>query len=80
MNTLGAKLVQLTMPGVADVYQGCELAGFSLVDPDNRRLVDFTRRREMLAALDAGPSGLVPSNQEAPRTCPQRASTRRNCS
>ena len=37
VNSLGAKLVQLTMPGAADVYQGCELAGFALVDPDNRR-------------------------------------------
>jgi (1->4)-alpha-D-glucan 1-alpha-D-glucosylmutase len=54
VNSLGAKLVQLTMPGVADVYQGCELAGFALVDPDNRRLVDYGRRRAMLAALDAG--------------------------
>jgi (1->4)-alpha-D-glucan 1-alpha-D-glucosylmutase len=55
VNTLGAKLVQLTMPGVADVYQGCELAGLSLVDPDNRRPVDYPRRRRLLAALRAGP-------------------------
>ena len=41
VNSLGAKLVQLTMPGVPDVYQGCELTGLSLVDPDNRRPVDF---------------------------------------
>jgi len=53
-NSLGAKLVQLTMPGVPDVYQGCELAGLSLVDPDNRRPVDFARRRQLLAALDEG--------------------------
>jgi (1->4)-alpha-D-glucan 1-alpha-D-glucosylmutase len=53
-NSLGMKLVQLTMPGVADVYQGCELTGRSLVDPDNRRPVDFGRRRELLAALAAG--------------------------
>ncbi len=53
-NSLGAKLVQLTMPGVPDVYQGCELAGLSLVDPDNRRPVDFARRRSLLADLDAG--------------------------
>jgi (1->4)-alpha-D-glucan 1-alpha-D-glucosylmutase len=53
-NSLGAKLVQLTMAGVPDVYQGCELAGLSLVDPDNRRDVDFSRRRAMLADLDAG--------------------------
>jgi (1->4)-alpha-D-glucan 1-alpha-D-glucosylmutase len=53
-NSLGAKLVQLTMPGAADVYQGCELAGFALVDPDNRRLVDYARRRALLTAQDAG--------------------------
>lgn len=53
-NSLGAKLVQLTMPGVPDVYQGCDLAGLSLVDPDNRRPVDFGRRRALLAELDAG--------------------------
>ena len=54
VNSLGAKLVQLTMPGVADVYQGCELAGFALVDPDNRRMVDYGRRRTMLTAQDTG--------------------------
>jgi (1->4)-alpha-D-glucan 1-alpha-D-glucosylmutase len=59
VNTLGAKLVQLTMPGVADVYQGCELTGLSLVDPDNRRPVDFGRRRRLLAALQAGPDQVV---------------------
>ncbi|MCW2933753.1 MAG: malto-oligosyltrehalose synthase [Actinomycetia bacterium] len=52
--SLGAKLVQLTMPGVPDVYQGCELGGLSLVDPDNRRSLDFTRRWRMLAGLDSG--------------------------
>jgi (1->4)-alpha-D-glucan 1-alpha-D-glucosylmutase len=50
-NSLGAKLVQLTMPGAADTYQGCELAGFSLVDPDNRRPVDYGRRRRLCDAL-----------------------------
>jgi (1->4)-alpha-D-glucan 1-alpha-D-glucosylmutase len=40
------------MPGVPDVYQGCELAGLALVDPDNRRPVDFGRRQSMLADLD----------------------------
>jgi len=56
VNSLGAKLVQLTMPGVADVYQGCELTGFSLVDPDNRGPVDFALRRRMLAESEAGPA------------------------
>jgi (1->4)-alpha-D-glucan 1-alpha-D-glucosylmutase len=51
---LGQKLVQLTMPGVPDVYQGTELVDLSLVDPDNRRPVDVGRRRSLLAALDAG--------------------------
>jgi (1->4)-alpha-D-glucan 1-alpha-D-glucosylmutase len=53
-NSLGAKLVQLTMPGVPDIYQGCELAGLALVDPDNRRPVDFNRRKDLLTALEAG--------------------------
>jgi (1->4)-alpha-D-glucan 1-alpha-D-glucosylmutase len=43
------------MPGVADVYQGCELTGLSLVDPDNRRPVDYQRRQRLLTALDANP-------------------------
>ncbi|RJQ72768.1 malto-oligosyltrehalose synthase [Pseudonocardiaceae bacterium YIM PH 21723] len=53
-NSLGQKLVQLTMPGVPDVYQGTELWDHSLVDPDNRRDVDFARRRELLTAIDDG--------------------------
>ncbi|HEU4808227.1 MAG TPA: malto-oligosyltrehalose synthase, partial [Homoserinimonas sp.] len=53
-NSLSAKLLQLTMPGVPDVYQGSELWEFSLVDPDNRRPVDFEERRQLLARLDSG--------------------------
>jgi (1->4)-alpha-D-glucan 1-alpha-D-glucosylmutase len=52
-NALGQKLVQLTMPGVPDVYQGTEGWDDSLVDPDNRRPVDFARLRALLADLDA---------------------------
>ncbi|MBB5789346.1 malto-oligosyltrehalose synthase [Jiangella mangrovi] len=48
-NALGQKLVQLTMPGVPDVYQGTEGWDDSLVDPDNRRPVDFARLRALLA-------------------------------
>ena len=48
-NALGQKLVQLTMPGIPDVYQGTELWEDSLVDPDNRRPVDFGVRARMLA-------------------------------
>ncbi|BCW72264.1 malto-oligosyltrehalose synthase [Arthrobacter sp. NicSoilB8] len=54
VNALGAKLVQLTMPGVPDVYQGTEFWDRSLTDPDNRRPFDFGARRRALAALDAG--------------------------
>ena len=53
-NSLVAKAVQLTMPGVPDVYQGSELWDRSLVDPDNRRAVDYAERRELLAKLDDG--------------------------
>ena len=58
--TLTTKLVQLTLPGVPDIYQGCELVDLSLVDPDNRRAVDYQARAHRLAALDAGdpPQGL----------------------
>jgi (1->4)-alpha-D-glucan 1-alpha-D-glucosylmutase len=55
-NALGQKLVQLTMPGVPDVYQGTELWEDSLVDPDNRRPVDFASRIGLLQALADGPS------------------------
>jgi (1->4)-alpha-D-glucan 1-alpha-D-glucosylmutase len=53
-NGLAAKLLQLTAPGVPDVYQGSELWERSLVDPDNRRAVDFAWRRKLLARLDGG--------------------------
>ncbi len=61
-NALAAKLVAITAPGVCDVYQGSELWEQSLVDPDNRRPVDFARRAELLAGLDAAPT--VPSGPD----------------
>ncbi len=51
-NSLSAKLLQLTAPGVPDVYQGSELWETSLVDPDNRRPVDYVLRRALLARID----------------------------
>ena len=54
-NALGAKLVQLTMPGVPDVYQGTELWDNSLVDPDNRRPVDYSLRTAAAAAKTGTP-------------------------
>ena len=57
---LGQLLVKLTAPGVPDIYQGDELEDLSLVDPDNRRPVDWDARRAALAALRAG----APPTQE----------------
>jgi (1->4)-alpha-D-glucan 1-alpha-D-glucosylmutase len=51
-NSMGQKLLQLAGPGVPDVYQGTELFEYSLVDPDNRRPVDFELRRSLLRRLD----------------------------
>ena len=51
VNSLGQKLVQLTMPGIPDVYQGTEVWESSLVDPDNRRPVDYASLREALAGV-----------------------------
>jgi (1->4)-alpha-D-glucan 1-alpha-D-glucosylmutase len=65
VNSLGSKLVQLTMPGAADVYQGCELAGFSLVDPDNRRPVDYPLRARLLTGHHpAGRAAADPLDRE----------------
>jgi (1->4)-alpha-D-glucan 1-alpha-D-glucosylmutase len=53
-NALGQKLLQLAGPGVPDVYQGSELWDLSLVDPDNRRAVDYATRESLLARLEEG--------------------------
>jgi (1->4)-alpha-D-glucan 1-alpha-D-glucosylmutase len=51
---LGQLLLKLTVPGLPDIYQGDELPAFSLVDPDNRRAVDWDRRRVLLDELRQG--------------------------
>ncbi|MGH2732195.1 MAG: malto-oligosyltrehalose synthase, partial [Actinomycetota bacterium] len=51
VTSLAQKLVQLTAPGVPDLYQGTELWDLSLVDPDNRRPVDYRLRRRLLDEL-----------------------------
>ncbi len=51
LNSLAQTLLKLTAPGVPDFYQGTELWDFSLVDPDNRRPVDFVRREMLLKEL-----------------------------
>ena len=55
VTSLAQKLVQLTMPGVPDVYQGSELWDLSLVDPDNRRPVDYAERARLLATTRGTP-------------------------
>lgn len=49
VNSLAQTLLKLTAPGVPDIYQGTELWDLSLVDPDNRRPVDYAARRRLLA-------------------------------
>jgi (1->4)-alpha-D-glucan 1-alpha-D-glucosylmutase len=53
VGSLAATLLKIAAPGVPDFYQGTELWDLSLVDPDNRRPVDFAARRAGLAALTA---------------------------
>ncbi len=53
INSLAQTLLKLTAPGVPDIYQGNEIWDFSLVDPDNRRPVDYAQRRRMLESLSA---------------------------
>ncbi|MCX6022220.1 MAG: malto-oligosyltrehalose synthase, partial [Chloroflexi bacterium] len=51
LNSLSQQLLKLTAPGVPDLYQGTEVWDLSLVDPDNRRPVDFGRRMALLTGL-----------------------------
>ena len=53
VNSLAQTLIKIAAPGVPDFYQGTEFWDFNLVDPDNRRPVDFRRRQETLAWLTA---------------------------
>jgi (1->4)-alpha-D-glucan 1-alpha-D-glucosylmutase len=60
INSLSQVALKLTVPGVPDIYQGNEIWNFSLVDPDNRRPVDYGQRQEMLASLEnASPEALL---------------------
>ena len=52
-NSVVQTVLKLTIPGVPDIYQGCELWDFSMVDPDNRRPVDFAERASALDAVRA---------------------------
>ncbi|MBD1842349.1 malto-oligosyltrehalose synthase [Cyanobacteria bacterium FACHB-63] len=66
-NSLSQALIKITSPGIPDFYQGTELWDLSLVDPDNRRPVDFTIRETFLDAIQAAaPSALMPKLLEKP--------------
>jgi (1->4)-alpha-D-glucan 1-alpha-D-glucosylmutase len=52
INSLAQVALKLTVPGVPDIYQGNEIWNFSLVDPDNRRPVNYEERRELLRSLE----------------------------
>ncbi|HEY5196115.1 MAG TPA: hypothetical protein VIJ51_03705, partial [Solirubrobacteraceae bacterium] len=56
---LGQLLLKLTSPGVPDIYQGDELWRLSMVDPDNRRPVDWELRRELVDGLGSGAAGVT---------------------
>ncbi len=66
-NSLSQTLLKLTSPGMPDIYQGNELWDFSLADPDNRRSVDYQRRRTLL-------DGLKTHFAAGPDQCAERAS------
>jgi (1->4)-alpha-D-glucan 1-alpha-D-glucosylmutase len=57
INSLTQALLKLTSPGVPDIYQGTEIWDYSLVDPDNRRPVNYDLRRQMLKSLSSGTPG-----------------------
>jgi (1->4)-alpha-D-glucan 1-alpha-D-glucosylmutase len=56
INSLTQTLLKLTSPGVPDIYQGTEIWEYSLVDPDNRRPVDYKMRQQMLERLPSATS------------------------
>ncbi|HEY1894610.1 MAG TPA: malto-oligosyltrehalose synthase [Chthoniobacterales bacterium] len=56
INSLAQTTIKLTAPGVPDIYQGTEIWDDSLVDPDNRRPIDYARRREMLTQIENVPA------------------------
>ena len=65
-NSLSQTLLKLASPGVPDTYQGTELWDFSLVDPDNRRPVDYPKRAELLRQLQ---SAVAASNGDMTELC-----------
>jgi len=68
-NSLGQTLLKIVSPGVPDTYQGTELWDLSLVDPDNRRPVDYAKRRAILADLQTRTQGDGPFDDLARELC-----------
>jgi len=81
-SSLALTLMKLTAPGVPDIYQGTELWDLSLVDPDNRRLVDYDIRRQKLAELEhLTPEQILERPEEGlPKLWLIRQSLRTRCS
>jgi len=67
VNSLAQTLIKLTAPGIPDFYQGSELWDLSLVDPDNRRPVDYALRAELLRGLIDLPVAAVTSDWDSGR-------------
>jgi (1->4)-alpha-D-glucan 1-alpha-D-glucosylmutase len=63
--SLSQTLLKCIIPGVADIYQGCELWDLNLVDPDNRRPVDYAQRRALLKELDDLDAGAIVRRMES---------------
>ncbi|WP_128546346.1 malto-oligosyltrehalose synthase [Larkinella soli] len=66
LNSLAQVVLKATCPGVPDIYQGCELWDFSLVDPDNRRPVDFELRGRRLTEMGEIGPGETPGDEDEP--------------
>ncbi len=78
VNSLALKLVTLTAPGVPDLYQGSELWSLALVDPDNRRPVDYEERRRLLEEIDRlGPAAAAAGLARAAEGIPKLLVVRR---
>ncbi len=60
INSLSQVVLKIASPGVPDIYQGCELWDFSLVDPDNRRPVDYGLRNQYLTEIEAVSENKLP--------------------
>jgi (1->4)-alpha-D-glucan 1-alpha-D-glucosylmutase len=67
LNSLSTTLLKLTAPGVPDFYQGHEVIGLTLVDPDNRRPVDYEALNQSLASLESLDPAQLPTLMAAPQ-------------